>query len=214
MTGRYYILSGLFLVCLSGISAPAASALDADPVLVSAPDKKPFIMTVMGVRNAFPVAPDTIRVEVGAASNSGPLYELNAFRIVSEDDPEFAYEKFIQPANVSFPDGHSVTEAVVPKGFQSESKDANLTEFKRETVDVKLHAPMQPGRTYAVIVFGNGTDVISAGRAAYEFRYDPEDISKAPDVGHQPDLMTLTALGLRGLDSVGNGIIRLERSIP
>jgi len=210
MTGRYYILFGLFLVCLSGIPAPAASALDADPVLLSAPDKKPFIMTIMGVRKAFPVASDTIRVEIGAASNSGPLNTLNAYRIVSEDDPEFAYEKFIQPADVVFPDGHSVTEAVVPDGFKSESRDANITEFKRETVDVKLHAPMQPGKSYAVIVFGNGTDVISAGRAAYEFRYDSEDIGKAPDIRHRPDLMTLTALGLRGLDSVGNGIIRLE----
>ena len=151
MTGRYYILSGLFLVCLSGIHVPAASALDADPALLAAPDKKPFVMTVMGVRRAFPVASDTIRVEVGAATNSGPLYELNAFRIVSEDDPEYAYERFVQPAEVSFPDNHSVTEAVVPEGFKAESKEANITEFKRETVDVKLHAPMQPGRTYSVI---------------------------------------------------------------
>lgn len=210
MTGRYHILFGLFLVCLSGISVPAASALDADPVLLGAPDKKPFVMTVMGLRKAFPVAADTIRLEIGAASNSGPLNAQNAFRIVSEDDPEFAYEKFIPPVEVKFPSGHNVTEAVVPDGFQSESKDANITVFKRETVDVKLHAPMQPGRTYAVIVYGNGSDVISAGRAAYEFRYDPEDIGKAPAINHKPDLMTLTALGLRGLDSVGNGIVRLE----
>ena len=210
MTGRSYILSGFFLVCLSGIPVPAASALDADPALLAAPDKKPFVMTVMGVRKAFPIAPDTIRVEVGAASNSGPLYELNAFRIVSEDDPEYAYERFVQPAEVSFPDNHSVTEAVVPEGFKAEAKEANITEFKRETVDVKLHAPMQPGKTYAVIVYGHGTDVISAGRAATEFLYEPENVGKASDIGHKPELMTLTALGLRGLDSVGNGIVRLE----
>ena len=210
VTGRYCILSGLFLVCLSSIPVPAASALDADPVLLAAPDKKPFVMTVMGVRRAFPVAPDTIRVEIGAASNSGPLNDLNAFRIVSEDDPEFAYERFVQPAGVLFPDNHSVTEAVVPERFKAEASEANITEFKRETVDLKLHAPMQAGKTYAVIVYGRGSDVISAGRAACEFRYDPADIGKAPDIGHKPDLMTQTALGLRGLDSVGNGIVRLE----
>lgn len=214
MTGRLhhtFALSGLFFagVLAAGISS-AIYALDADPALIAAPDKKPFVMTVMGVRKAFPVASDTIRVEVGAASNSGPLYELGAFRIVSGDDPEYAYEKFIRPAEISFPKNHSVSEVSVPKGFKAESGAANITEFKRDTVDLKLHTPMRQGKSYAVITLGHGSDVISAGRAAYEFRYDPADMANAPDIQHEPDLRTLTALGLRGLDSVGNGIIRLE----
>jgi hypothetical protein len=212
MTGRLhpvFAFAALFLADLT-VAISTAHALDADPTLLAAPDKKPFIMTVMGVRKAFPVAPDTIRVEVGAAANVDPLNELDAYRIVSEDDPEYAYESFIQPAAVSFPEDHSVTEASVPDGFKAESRTANVSEFKRETVDLKLHAPMQPGKTYAVITFGHETDVISAGRAAYRFRYDPEDIANAPEIQRKPDLMTLTALGLRGLDSVGNGIIRLE----
>ena len=211
MTGRFTALfSALFMIALLSVPGTAAFALEADPVLIAAPDKKPFIMTVMGVRKAFPIAEDMIRVEIGMASNSGPLNELSAYRIVSEDDPEYAYEKFVQPANVSLPSDHSVVEAIVPDGFKSESKEANITEFKRDTVDLKLHSPMQPGKAYAVITYGRGSDVVSAGRAAYEFRYDPADVAKAPDVKHAPDLMTLTALGLRGLDSVGNGIIRLE----
>ena len=211
MPGRFYAaFSVLFAVAMQNLPTPAAFALDADPALIAAPDKKPFVMTVMGVRKAFPVADDTIRVELGAATNSAPLNELDAFRIVSEDDPEYAYENFVQPTFVVFPEDHSVPDASVPKGFKSESKPANIIEFKRETVDVKLHAPMQPGKHYAVIVYGYGSDVVSAGRAAYEFRYDPADISKAPDIKHKPDLVTLTVLGLRGLDSVGNGIIRLE----
>jgi hypothetical protein len=211
MTGRFYTtLFVLFTVSLLKSPIPAAFALDADPVLIAATDKKPFVMTVMGVRKAFPVAADTIRVELGAAINSGPLKELNTYCIVSEDDPEYAYEKFVQPLSVSLPRDHNVLESVVPNGFKSESKPANITEFKRETVDVKLHAPMQPGKSYAVIIYGYGSDVVSAGRAAYEFTYDPADIPNAPDIGHEPDLVTLTVLGLRGLDSVGNGIIRLE----
>ncbi len=211
MTGRFYaVFSVLFAIAMQSLPTPAAFALDADPVLISATDKKPFVMTVMGVRKAFPVAADTIRVELGAAINSGPLGELNAYRIVSEDDPEYAYEKFVQPFSVSFPENHNVLESGVPKGFKSESKPANITEFKRETVDVKLHAPMQPGKSYAVIIYGYGSDVVSAGRAACEFTYAPADIPNAPDIGHEPDLATLTVLGLRGLDNVGNGIIRLE----
>ena len=211
MTGRFHsIVSGLFPLALLTLPIPAAFALDADPVLLEAPDKKPFVMTVMGVRKAFPVAADVIRVEIGMASNSGPLQELDAYRIVSEDDPEFAYEKFVQPSDVTCPENHSVTELSVPKGFKAESKPADIREFKRETVDLKLHAPMQAGRTYAVVTRGHGSDVVSAGRAACQFKFDPADIAKAPDIGHAPDLMTLTAMGLRGLDSVGNGIIRLE----
>ncbi len=211
MTGRFNaVFSVLIAVVMTNASLQAAFALDADPALIAAPDKKPFVMTVMGVRKAFPVAADTIRVELGAAINSGPLNELSTYCIVSEDDPEYAYENFVQPFSVSFPKDHSVPEASVPKGFKSESKPANITEFKRETVDVKLHAPMQPGKSYAVIIYGYGSDVVSAGRAAYKFTYDPADIPKAPDIQHKPDLLTLTVLGLRGLDSVGNGIIRLE----
>lgn len=211
MSGRLHpVLPAFALVYLFLAWGPFAYALDADPVLIAAPDKKPFVMTVMGVRKAFPIAEDVIRVEIGMASNTGPFKELGAYRIVSEDDPEYAYEKFVLPSDVTFPRNHSVAELSVPDGFKSESKPANITEFKRETVDLKLHAPMQSGKTYAVVTRGSGSDVVSAGRAAYEFKFDVGDIAKAPDVEHKPELRTLTALGLRGLDSVGNGIIRLE----
>ncbi len=211
MTGRlHFILPAFVLLCLFPAGVPAAYALDADPVLIAAPDKKPFVMTVMGVRKAFPVAADVIRVEIGMASNSGPFKELGGYRIVSEDDPEYAYEKFVRPADVTFPKNNSVVDVSVPERFKSESKPANITEFKREAVDLKLHAPMQPGKSYAVVTRGSGSDMVSAGRAACQFRFDPADIAKAPDVQHKPDLMTLTVMGLRGLDSVGNGIIRLE----
>ena len=211
MTGRlHFILPAFVLLCLFPAGVPAAYALDADPVLIAAPDKKPFVMTVMGVRKAFPLADDVIRVEIGMASNTGPFMVLDAYRIVSEDDPEYAYERFIRPADVTYPNNHSVMELSMPDGFKSESKPANITEFKRETVDLKLHAPMRQGKTYAVVTRGSGSDVVSAGRAAYEFKFDAADIAKAPDVEHEPELRTMTVLGLRGLDSVGNGIIRLE----
>ena len=211
MPGRLHpVFPALALVCMFFAGNPSVYALDADPALIAAPDKKPFVMTAMGVRKAFPVASDTIRIEIGMASNSGPFRELGAYRIVSEDDPEYAYEKFVRPIDVTYPKIHSVTEATVPEGFKSESKPANITEFKRETVDLKLPAPMRSGRTYAVVTRGNGTDVVSSGRASYEFKFEESDIAKAPDVEHAADLMTLTLLGLRGLDSVGNGIIRLE----
>ena len=204
------VLFGLFPVVLLAVELSAAYALDGDPALLATPDKKPFIMTVMGVRKAFPVAADTIRVEIGAATNTAVAAELQSYRIVSEDDPEYAYESFVRPRAVSRRKNGSVLEAGVPDGFKAETKAAGISEFKRETIDLTLHAPMKPGKTYAVISHGVGSDVLSAGRAGYQFVYDPDDIAKAPDIQHKPDLMTLTALGLRGLDSVGNGIIRLE----
>ena len=211
MTGRLHpALPAFSLVCLFLAGIPPVYAMDADKTLIAAPDKKPFVMTVMGVRKAFPIAEDVIRVEIGMASNTGPFKELGAYRIVSEDDPEYAYEKFVRPSDVSFPKNHSVTELSVPEGFKAETNAANITDFKRETVDLKLHAPMRQGKTYAVVTRGSGSDVVSAGRAAYEFKFDAADIAKAPDVEHATDLRTLTAMGLRGLDSVGNGIIRLE----
>ena len=178
MTGRLHIaLSGFLLIVFFSVGIQTAYALDADPTLIATPDKKPFVMTVMGVRKAFPVAADTIRVEIGVASNPGAVQQLQSYRITSEDDPGYPYEDFIRPLTVARPKNARVLEVSVPEGFKSESRAGNTSEFYRETVDLKLPRPMQPGKTYAVITRGTGEFVVSAGRAAYEFRYDPDDIS-------------------------------------
>ena len=205
---RTVVFSGI-LPILTLLPA-AASALEADPAMIEAPDKKPFVMTVFGLRKAFPIAEDTIRVEIGQATASGTTDEVDSYRITSEDDPDFAYESFIKPVDVSIPSNAKVEEAVVPEGFKAESGGANVSSFNRHTADLKLHTPMKPGCSYAVVAMGHGSDMVSAGRTGFEFTYDPEDLKKVPDIQHPPELLTLTALGLRGLDSIGNGIIRLE----
>ena len=54
MTGNNRpVLFGLFFIVLPAVWLSAAYALDADPALLATPDKKPFIMTVMGIRKAF-----------------------------------------------------------------------------------------------------------------------------------------------------------------
>ena len=206
---RTVVFSGI-LPALAILLPAAASALDADPALIAAPDKKPFTMTVFGLRRAFPVAEDVIRVEIGPATASGTLGELDSYRITSEDDPDFAYESFIKPVDVVVPAAGKVEEAVVPEGFKAESGAANISSFSRCTADLKLHAPLKEGCTYAVVALGHGSDMVSAGRTGFEFQYDPADLAKVPDLQHPANIMTLTVLGLRGLDSVGDGIIRLE----
>ena len=206
---RTVVFSGILPTVLTLLPA-AASALDADPALIDAPDKKPFTMTVFGLRKAFPVAEDTIRVEVGPATASGSMRELDSYRITSEDDPDFAYESFIMPVDVTVTDDGEVEEAVVPEGFKAEAGAANVSSFSRHTADLKLHTPMKEGCTYAVIAMGHESNMVSAGRAGFKFKYDPADLAKVPSIQHPPELATLTVLGLRGLDSVGEGIIRLE----
>ena len=206
---RTVVFSGILPTVLSLLPA-TASALDADPALIEAPDKKPFTMTVFGLRKAFPIAEDAIRVEIGPATASGTLKELDSYRITSEDDPDFAYESFIKPVDVTLPSNSKVEEAVVPEGFKAESGAANMTSFNRHTADLKLHTPMKPGCTYGIVAIGHGSDMVSAARTGFKFKYDPADLAKVPDIKHAPELRTLTALGLRGLDSVGNGVIRLE----
>ena len=206
---RTVVFSGILPTVLTLLPA-AVSALDADPVLIEAPDKKPFTMTVFGLRKAFPIAEDTIRVEVGPATVYGTMRELDSYRITSEDDPDYAYESFITPVDVTVTDAGKVEEAVVPEEFKAESGAANVSSFSRHTADLKLHTPMKEGCTYAVVAIGHASDMVSAGRAGFEFKYDPADLANIPSIQHPPELRTLTALGLRGLDSVGEGIIRLE----
>ena len=203
------VLAGLLPAVLLILPA-AASALDADTAIVDAPDKKPFVMTVFGLRKAFPVAEDVIRLEIGAATSANTHRELDSYRIVSEDDPDFAYEDFVMPADVTVVSGGQIEEAAAPEGFKAESGAANISTFSRHTVDLKLHVPMKPGLTYAVVAMGHGSEMVSAGRTGYQFKFDPADLAKVPAVDHPAELATLTVLGLRGLDSVGNGVIRLE----
>ena len=157
------VLSGLLPAVLLILPA-IASALDADTAIIDAPDKKPFVMTVFGLRKAFPVAEDTIRLEIGAATNASTHRELDSYRIVSDDDPDFAYEDFVMPAEATVVSGGQIEEAAVPDGFKAESGAANMTTFSRYTVDLKLHTPMKPGLTYAVVAMGHGSEMVSAAR--------------------------------------------------
>ena len=81
----------LSLLCLCAI------ALESDPKIVSMTDRKPMVWRVYGVRRAEAIDPQRIRLTIGHACNSGVLEARKSYRIVSEDDPFYAYKNFVMP---------------------------------------------------------------------------------------------------------------------
>ena len=197
------VLSFLFLLAVSFV--PAASALEADPEIVAAPDKTPYVMTVFGLRKAFPVAADRIRLELGSLSDREAGLAWESYRIVSDDDPEFAAAKNVRPLGVS-----GGRESFVSEVSRPISPTASYTPtYGRADIELKLHAPMKPGCTYSVIA-ADPALVHAGGRTGVSFRYDHADLDRVPDRKHAPELQAMTVYGLRGLEVVGRGVIRLE----
>ena len=156
----------LLLALVLGI-AVTASAVDLNEV----DDLKPLAMRVYGVRKAVAESDTIVRIVLGA-SFVDARREKDAYRIISPDDPEYAYEKFVRPKDVKA-EKESV-EFRRPPNFWANNK-ANLDLRRVENV-LTLPVPMKRGCHYSVIAQGlaNGTQVTS-GTCAAKFTYGTKD---------------------------------------
>ncbi len=178
-------LSLLFLVSqtLSGLTVEAFRAL---------PDLQPWVRQSLGVRGARAVSATELDVEIGmsvteAAGNPG------AYRIVSEDDPDYAYAKFVVP----------VAATVVREVEAAGVKGAPFLSFIRTVVKLTLPRSLKPEACYQVIAQGVGQVLVTGARTAAEI-VSPAGSPPVPAALHQ------AVLGLRALSPVGNGILQLD----
>ncbi|MBO7222927.1 MAG: hypothetical protein J6V70_02185 [Kiritimatiellae bacterium] len=70
------------------------TSIFANPVFVY--DLKPQVMKAYGVRDAGATSSTTIKVVFGC-SWTHSAFNADSYRIVSEDDANYAYEKFVRP---------------------------------------------------------------------------------------------------------------------
>lgn len=86
----------------------AAAALDADPGVARLADLKPLALQAHGLRRAGATSPTTVQVVIGA-SMTGAAGKAEAYRIIGEGDPAYAYRDFVRPVKVNqvgyVPDG-------------------------------------------------------------------------------------------------------------
>lgn len=171
-------------------------------------DTKPAAMRAYGVREAAPLSPAEIRVVVGAASTAA-AGQADAWRIMSDKDPAYAYTSFVYPKSV-----RKIAEAnefPLPSGDNS-PKGAKHEALEAAAYAIELPSPMKDGVTYSVIAHGSptaGNLLVTGARASASFVFHaagPFAKAELPS----PDGEARAIAGLRGVWSVGNGILRLE----
>ncbi len=173
---------------------PAATPTPLD-AFRAATDNRPAVRASLGVRVARPTGSNTVTLVIGLSVNRDASAEPAAYRIISFDDPAYAYEKFVQPVRAAV---RAEQEAVAVPG-------CGFERFERSVVALTLPQALQSGCVYHVLAQGAHATMITGARTAQEFRY-PEDMT-APALTSDIDL---AVLGLRALTPVGPGIVALE----
>ena len=184
---------------LLALAASAASLPD---------DTKPATMRSYGLREAAPLSPTEIRVVLGAATTDA-ADQADAWRILSDKDPAYAYTTFARPKSV-----RKIAEADefrLPAGDAS-PKPAKHGALRAVAVAIELPSPMKDGATYSVIAHGSPSRqnlLVTGARADASFTFrasGPFAKAELPP----PSETDRAAAGLRGVWSVGGGIVRLE----
>ena len=187
----------LIVVLTAAIAGLGATAADLNDV----PDLKPLAMRVYGLRRAWPLDATTVRVSIGA-SCTGARSVVGAWRIVSRDDPDYAYEKFVKPTAVKAPPER--VEFPFPEGFWAPNA-ANVPLIRAE-VTLTLPVPLKAGKRYAVLGQGEGQGLVTVGCCAASFVFGGPEQDASSDI----EALAAQMSGLRRASSVGDGKILCE----
>jgi hypothetical protein len=158
------------------------------------PDNRVAVRQSLGVRSAYPLGADEVGVVIGM-SVTDACQNPGAYRVVSYDDPAYAYDRFIRPMAAN------VEKSVEVTGI----KGSAFPEFRRTVVRLHLPHPMQTGATYHIIAQGVGQVMVTAAHTAGSFNYQGATQSDSRDPA-----LDAAVIGLRTVEPVGAGILRLE----
>ena len=187
---KFHVRLSLFFVFLAALPA-AALTLDEFRAL---PDNRVAVRQSLGVRSAVPLSENEVAVTMGM-SVTDTCQAPGAYRIVSYDDANYAYDKFIRP------DAAAVEKSLETAGV----KGSAFPEFRRTVVRLHLPRPMRPGATYHIIAQGAGQAMVTAAHTAGTFTY-----AGAPESDNRDPALDAAVIGLRTVEPVGAGILRLE----
>ncbi len=189
------------LILFSAAVAAAAAATLPD-------DTKAAAMHAYGVREAAPLSPTEIRVVLGAATTAA-ADQADAWRILSDKDPAYSYTTFARPKSVR--KIAQADEFPLPPG-DSSPNPARHGALRAVAVAIELPSPMKDGATYTVIAHGSPSRqnlLVTGGRADASFTFKAGGPFAKAELPPPSDAVRAMA-GLRGVRSVGNGIVRLE----
>ncbi len=193
----YSLMTRHVLVVLVGVAAavaPHASQALTLEDFRSMPDNRIAVRTSLGVRSVRPLGPSQVELVLGLSSTPAAENPL-AWRVVSNDDPDYAYEKFVCPS-----------KAGVKKAVEAEGPDGcPFPKFETRVVTLDLPTPMKEGKSYDFIAQGVNGGVAVGGHAAQGVLYKGTGNYPVPD-----NALDLAVIGLRRVEPAGNGVILLE----
>ena len=110
-------------------------------------DLRPTVHHSLGVRSAQAVGDRAVRLEIGLSVTDAAGVP-DSYRIISFDDPAYAYKKFVRPVS-----------AKASKEVEAKGVDGSMQpEFSRTIIDLGLPEPMKPGAKYYVVAQGTEGD--------------------------------------------------------
>lgn len=172
--------------------------------LSNSPDLKPVAGRVYGVRKAERLGSGTIRVTLGSATTPLAPKMAEGWRIVSADDPAYAYEKFVQPLAAT--EVERKIEFEYPKAWRPNPKWTRPPQMWRTVIDLKMPTPLKPKAKYGVVAMGG---VFNAAKGVQEC-VTGGTTGAFVDEDAGADALAPRIVGLRQVQSVGNGILVVE----
>ncbi len=196
------ILATTLPLCIvhSALCIAAAEPQSADPV-----DLKPLALECYGLRGAAVLDSNTVVAVIGASctDNRG---RADAWRISSEEDPAYAYERFVRPKEAkALPDD---VEFILPPNFGSPGPAQQP--LRRRLVVLTLPEALKPGVRYGLVAGLNAT--ITGGKCGCHFIWDGKNLpTDEPELVRVPaDDLAPRMVGLRRASPLGDGKIALE----
>jgi endoglucanase len=157
-------------------------------------DNRPMIRESLGFRSARALSADQVELLIGM-SITNAAGQASSYRIISFDDPAYAYEKFVMPKSAK------AQHELEVRGVAG----CPFEKFERTRVVLTLPFAMKDGATYHIVAQGTNGLMVTGAHTAQSFVYKP-----APQAEKTGESIHLAVLGLRQIESVGHGVVRLE----
>lgn len=171
---------------------PTAGTAKSAAELQTALDSRPAVRESLGFRSAQAMGEKSLQLTFGMSVTDAAA-NPEAYRIVSFDDPDYAYKKFVRPASAK------LSKEAEAKGVEG----SLLPEFAKTVVDLELPQAMKPNAKYFVVAQGVGGAMVTAARTA-------APVKTAADKTARDPALDQAVIGLRRIEPVGNGILLAE----
>ena len=175
---------------------PSAGAAKSVTEMQAALDLRPTVHHSLGVRSAQAVGDRAVRLEIGLSVTDAAGVP-DSYRIISFDDPAYAYKKFVRPVS-----------AKASKEVEAKGVDGSMQpEFSRTIVDLGLPEPMKPGAKYYVVAQGTAGKIVTGSMVTGAHTAAAVEPAGGPP---RDPAIDQAVLGLRRIEPVGNGILLAE----